>query len=98
MKVFYLRQVARSLEKLNKQDRARLDRTREFFEEYGFQIGQKYLKKIRPPTIWELRAGRIRLFLCIKRGNAFGVHLIYKKTQRLLKADIELAVQRCKKL
>ena len=98
MKVFYLTQVVKSLEHLRAQDRARLERTRTFFEEFGFRIGQKYIKKISPPNIWELRAGHIRLFLCIKREKAFGVHLLYKKTQKLPKADLELARERCKKI
>ena len=97
MKVFYLDKVAEFIEKLTYTDSARLERTRKFFEEYGFKIGPKYVKKIAD-GIWELRAGNIRLFLCVRGESAYGVHIIYKKSQKLPKKDIELAEKRCKQL
>ena len=81
MKVFYLTEVAKFIEKLDLQDHTRISRTRYLFEQYGFSIGQKYIKKITK-DLWELRAGKIRLFLCIKGHEAYGVHILYKKTQK----------------
>lgn len=46
MKVFYTTDVIKFVEKLNYRDRTRLERTRKLFEDYGFQIGRKYIKKI----------------------------------------------------
>lgn len=97
MKVYYRAEVIDFLEKANKQDRARVTRTREFFEEYGFSIGPKYIKKIKS-NLWELRAGKIRLFLCVRGEKASGVHIIYKKSQKLPLNDIKLAIKRCKEL
>ena len=94
MEDYFLQEVVGFIEQLNYQDHTRLQRTRKFFEEYGFQIGPKYLKKITG-NIWELRAGNIRLFLCIQKGTAIGVHIIIKKTQKLHKRDIDLVVKRC---
>ena len=55
MQVFYIKEVTQFVQRLSKQDWARLRRTRKLFEDYGFQIGPKYIKKITT-TIWELRA------------------------------------------
>lgn len=93
MKVFYLEKVVEFIDNLEYKDRSRLDRTVKFFEDSGFQIGPKYIKKITK-DIWELRAGPIRLFLCIKANTAYGVHIIRKKSQKLPRKDINLAVKR----
>ncbi len=95
MKVYFLPEVVEFIEKLPYRDHARLQRTRKFFEDYGFQIGPKYIKKISA-KIWELRAGKIRLFLYIQTDIALGVHIIRKKSQKLPKKDIDLAVKRSK--
>ena len=93
MKVVYSEVVESFIQKINSNDSGRLARTKEFFESYGFQIGPKYIKKIRE-SLWELRTGKIRLFLYIKGNIAFGVHILYKKSQKLPKKDIKLAVKR----
>ena len=93
MKVVYSDEVESFIKKLSGNDSGRLARTKEFFENYGFQIGPKYIKKIRD-NLWELRTGKIRLFLCSKGNMAFGVHILYKKSQKLPKKDIKLAVTR----
>jgi len=95
MQVFYIKEVTQFVQRLSKQDWARLRRTRKLFEDYGFQIGPKYIKKITT-TIWELRAGNVRLFICMKEGIAFGIHIIFKKRQKLHSKDIQLAIKRCK--
>ncbi len=98
IKVLYLREVADFVENLDYGDHVRLNRTRQLFEERGFFVGQKYIKKITKSGIWELRAGSIRLFLYIKGEHAIGVHIIHKKSQKLPLKDIRLAERRCKEL
>ncbi len=93
-KVFYFPEVAKYVENLNVEDNSRLNRTRKLFEEKGFVIGQKYIKKITRSGIWELRAGKIRLLLYIKGNTAVGVHIIHKKSQKLPLKDIRLAERR----
>lgn len=98
MQVSYTVEVALFVEKLSLQDHARLDRIRKLFENYGFLIGQKYIKKVTRSGIWELRSGNVRIFLCIKGEKAIGVHAIYKKSQKLLLRDLKLTEKRCKNL
>lgn len=95
MKIYYLLEVRNYINALSIQDKTRLRRIRNLFETYGLQIGSKYIKKITG-TIWELRAGKIRLFLCLREDYAYGVHVIYKKSQKLPLDDIRLAVKRSK--
>jgi len=47
MRIFYIPEVVDFTERLSYQDYARLNRVRKLFERYGFQIGQKYIKKIK---------------------------------------------------
>jgi len=98
MKVYYLPEVVKAFKTLNGSDQAKVDRTREFFEKYAFQIRPKYIKKVTTSGIWELRAGKIRLFLYIANKKAVGVHIIYKKTNKLPIKDIRLAERRSKEL
>jgi len=95
MKILFTKEIITFLERLNSKDRVRIDRIKELFESYGFQIGPKYIKKIRD-NLWELRAGKIRIFLCIRGDFAYGVHAFYKKTQKLPKQEIRLSIKRCK--
>jgi len=97
MEVFYLDEITEFIGNLEYKDRSRLDRTIIFFERSGFQIGPKYIKKITT-DIWELRAGSIRLFLYIKRNAAYGVNIIRKKSQKLPRREIYLAVKRSQQL
>ena len=94
MRIFFIKATIAFLDNLDLKDRARVDRTKELFEKYGFQIGSEYIKKIRN-SLWELRAGKIRIFICIKEDFAYGVHVIYKKTQKLPKKEIKLSIKRC---
>lgn len=97
-RVLYLPEVAEYIENLSPEDHARLSRTRQLFEERGFIIGKRYIKKITRDNLWELRAGKIRLFLCISGNTAVGVNIIQKKSQKLPLKDIKLAERRCRQL
>lgn len=97
MKVYYSRDVVKFLKKASAKDRARVSRTREFFEKRGYFIGPKYIKKISG-NMWELRAGNVRLFLCARGDKVYGVHAIFKKSQKLKSHDIQLAERRCSEI
>ena len=97
MKIIFNKEIITFLESLSTKDRVRIDRIKELFETYSFQIGPKYIKKIRD-NLWELRAGRMRIFLCIKESLAYGVHVLYKKTQKLPKQEIRLSIKRCQQI
>lgn len=53
MKVTVDRRVRKFLDKLDKQDRAKAFGYIELFEDYGFTLDERYLKKIKN-NIWEL--------------------------------------------
>lgn len=89
--------VRQFIDKLDRSDRARVDRLYDLFEIYGTYLPSKYLKKVAK-SIWELRPGKIRLFLTMKDNEALVVHGIYKKTQKTPKRDLELAVKRVKEV
>ncbi|EKD57166.1 MAG: hypothetical protein ACD_57C00391G0014 [uncultured bacterium] len=97
MKVYYFEEVLEFLARLNEKERARISRTREFFEKYGFGIGPKYIKKVKS-NLWELRAGNVRLFLGVIGGKVVGVHIVRKKSQKLPLKDVRLAEKRSKEI
>ncbi len=80
---------------LDKARKARIDRIYYLFEEYGFNLPDKYLRKLTN-NVWELRPGDVRLFLTIKGNQGFIVHAIRKKTQKTPKKDLALAIKRIK--
>ena len=81
------------IESLDRTRRARIDRAYYLFEEFGRFLPNKYLKKLAK-DIWELRPGDIRLFLAIKGNVGYIVHGIHKKTQKIPKRDLDLALKR----
>jgi phage-related protein len=98
MEIQYFEEVEEYLSKLSDNDRGRVVHTARFFETRGFSIGSKYIKKISKFDIWELRAGRVRLFLYIKGSKSVCVHAVYKKSQKLKLSDIRLAEKRSKEI
>ena len=60
----------------------------ELFEKYQFGLDNRYLKKVSGP-IWELRPGRIRLYLLIKSPRQIIIYAIIKKSQKITKADLK---------
>lgn len=83
------------MESLDNARRARIDRFYDLFEIYGMFVPARYLKKIAK-NVWELRPGDIRLFLTIKGNKGLVVHGIRKKTQKVPKRDLNLAIKRIK--
>jgi len=55
------------------------------------------LKKVSS-DVWELRPGDVRLFLKIKGNKGFVIHGIYKKSQKIPKKELDLAIRRAKEL
>jgi phage-related protein len=67
----------------------------ELFEKYQFSLDTRYLKKVSGP-IWELRPGRIRLYLLIKSPKQIVIYAIIKKSQKITKADLKTIQSRLK--
>ena len=55
-KIFTYSKAKKFIDSLDKVRKARIDRIYFLFEEYGYFLPQKYLKKLRN-GIWELRPG-----------------------------------------
>lgn len=81
------------LEDLTEVDRARVNRTVQFFEEKGFLLDTRYLKKLSR-RIWELRPGRIRLLFGIVGSDAIVVNAFMKKSQKTPLSELRLAERR----
>lgn len=89
--------VREFIDNLDRKRSARVDRLYYLFDEYGQFLPTKYLKKVSR-EIWELRAGDIRLFMSIRGNKGFVVHAIHKKTQKIPKRELDLAIKRIKEL
>lgn len=86
LKVITDYRVEKFIRSLKDSDRAKCLEYIELFERYGFTMGPKFLKKVRGP-VWELRPGRVRLFLFVKSKNQVVIHAILKSSQRIKKQD-----------
>ena len=94
MEIEYIEETAKFVGDLTLSDRSIIDRVIEYVEKNGLGVGPKYIKKILNVGIWELRAGKVRLFLYKKDSFLICVHAIYKKSQKIKKEDIRLAERR----
>lgn len=89
MKLIIDKRVEKFILGLEVSDQDKVVRYFEHFKEYGFDLPAKYLKKIGD-AVWELRPGRVRIFLYIKGDAAVAVHGIVKQRQRISKRDLDL--------
>ncbi len=60
----------------------------ELFEKYQFKLDTRYLKKVSG-TVWELRPGRVRLYLLVKSPRQIIIYAIIKKSQKIKKQDLK---------
>lgn len=95
MKVLIDNRVYKFLDKINKKEAAKALQYIELFEEYGFSLDERYLKKVKGP-IWELRPARVRLYIYVKSKDQIVIHAIIKKSQKIRQEDLRLILQRSK--
>lgn len=95
MKVKYDPRAWRFLESISGKEKSKALEYILLFEEYGFKLNTKYLKKIND-GIWELRPKRIRLFLYMMKEQPFIVHVCYKKKQKTAVKDLKIIKERIK--
>ena len=93
MNVFIDYRVAKFIKRLNSKDSSRVLSYIELFEKHGFSLGSNHLKKVNSST-WELRPGKIRLFIFIKSKNQVIIHAIHKKSQKITKKDMKTIISR----
>lgn len=96
LKVSADKRIEQFLERLSKEDKARVNRTVQLFKDKGFLLDERYLKKLSK-LIWELRSGRIRLLFGIASNEAIVVNAFMKKTQKTPKKEIDLAITRLRR-
>ena len=97
MKVVYHPKVNKFIRNLARKESARIIRVVELFEESGFELTEKHLKKITK-NLWELKAGRWRLFFGKYDNVARVVNIILKSTQKTPKREIDLALKRLEEI
>src|SRR5687767_14904369 len=95
MKVLIDDRVYKFLNKTSKKDAAKALQYIELFEEYGFSLDERYLKKVNGP-IWELMPAQIRLYIYVKSKEQIIIHAIIKKSQKIRQEDLKLILQRSK--
>lgn len=95
MRVIVDERVKKFLEKLDKQSYSKAYGYIRLFEKYAYDLPTNYLKKVKQ-DIWELRPGKLRLFLYVKSDLAVTVHATIKKSQKIRQQDIEIITQRVK--
>jgi len=97
MKLIIIEDVATFLERLPDKLHAKCLRHIELFEEFGFSLSSKDLKKL-DKNLWELRPKNIRLFIGKIKKNIWAIHAFYKTTQKTPQKEITLANNRLKEL
>lgn len=95
MKVIYDPRVEKFLDRLSKKDKSKVREYILLFEEYGFSLETSYLKKVSK-NAWELRPGRVRLFLYVNKSEFIAVHANYKKSKKIAKKDPRIIRDRIK--
>lgn len=87
--------VQKEMSKLSDEDVGQITSIIEFFEIYGFQLTEPYIKKLTG-NIWELRTGRWRILIGFVTKNTVAVNLFYKSTKKTPIKEIKLAEKRLK--
>jgi len=95
MRVIIDRRVGKFLDSISLKDSSKALEYIELFEKYGFSLGQSYLKKVEV-SVWELRPGKIRLFIFVKSVEQVIVHAGFKKSQKIRREDLQVIRQRIK--
>jgi len=93
MKVSVDKRVEKVLRTFSAIDRSRIDKVVELFQEQGFTLGEKYLKKLTK-SIWELRPGRIRVLFGMVESEMIIVNVFMKKSMKTPNQEIILAERR----
>ena len=93
MNVIIDQRAQKEIKKLNQTQRAKTLEYIVYFEEYGFGLNEKYLKKVDQAT-WELRPGNVRLFLVVIKPNTIVIHAMVKKSQKITRKTKQIINQR----
>jgi len=84
------------VQKLDKVSRAKLSKETNMLEEYGFDLGMPYSKKI-DKEFWELRTRgkqKIRVLYCVKNYKIYFSNWFIKKSRKLPRRELDKAYGR----
>lgn len=95
MKLTFDPRAEKFLDKLSYKERTKVFEYVLLFEEHGFDLDTRYLRKVTK-DIWELRPKNIRLFFINRMTNYIIVHAAYKKSQKITKKTQKLLEKRVK--
>lgn len=95
MKLIFDPRAKKFLKGLSDKDIAKVLEYIDLFEDYGYRLDQRYLKKVKGP-IWELRPRRIRLFIFKGIKKLVIIHANYKKSQKISRKDLKIIDARVK--
>ena len=93
MKVEIDIRVVKFLKVISEKDSAKAFSYIELFETYGFRLDTRYLKKVSGP-VWELRPGKVRLYLFVKTKKQIIIYAIIKKSQKTPQNELDTARHR----
>lgn len=62
-----------------------------------YTVSNKIFKKIKK-NLWEIRVDNIRIFVSLFKAEMVILHIIIKKTNKIPKKEIEIAISRTKQL
>lgn len=85
--------VEKIFKKFSQSEKSRIARVTFFFKDRGFLLTENHLKKLNK-TVWELRAGDIRLLFGVIKDKAIITNVFRKKTQQTPINEISLAEKR----
>jgi phage-related protein len=88
--------VQEFVDNLAVKDKAKINWSIDLLRKYGMSLQRPYLAHLKN-KIWELRAGKYRVFLShLLELNILLIHIIMKKKQKIPKQDLKLAESRLK--
>ncbi|HEX9722644.1 MAG TPA: type II toxin-antitoxin system RelE/ParE family toxin [Candidatus Paceibacterota bacterium] len=92
--------IGKFIGSLDKKTGPKVVRTIELLEEYGPKLGMPHSRKVRD-DIFELRIRgiqEVRIFYVFHKDSIIFLHAFMKKSQKIPKKELELALQRAKTL
>lgn len=93
MKVIIDDRVEKGLSGFTDNERSHIKGVIELFQEKGFYLTEKHLKKLTK-TLWELRSSNTRVLFGIINSIAVIVNIFKKKTNKTPMREIQLAKRR----
>ncbi len=82
--------------KLDKASRAKLSKETNMLEDFGFDLGMPYSKRV-DSKLWELRTGgkqKVRVLYCVRSFNIYFLNWFIKKSKKLPKRELDKAHNR----